>query len=1046
MITLQLLTNQKEEMMLNINRYSSFLTLILLIILVPTVFSTDFVNVNQADVLVITHSSLRTNNWTPDMEGAWETELLDQKDSQGLSVAIYQIGNGVNQTTIKTYIDNNDDTFQYILILGDARRPCAPEDDEPSPLTLPTSNFTNGNVVPIWREVVNTVWYANNGQYVAESDNGYIDGLTNVSIGRIPAKTSQEIRDYIAKADDYLTVSDVGGVGTHWSHYILEVLDDKFCSFNNCSGINVQTQTLMSEQEFPTGWPVTTLATSTGPASQSDRADDFEDELNDTHHGLIHVLGTTGNPDNLVNWYYDNSDFDFTNIDYLPFMLGLSCELGGFDQYDESDDEIICVIEELLLDPDGGIIGSVTAPGATSERMNGIYAWMFWQAIFDESVYNFGQIMNRSLEKSVGWVTPAEFQLKMLTLLGDPTLSLPYGDPFPEGQWTTNSSPVMVTSDITIAAGAELIIDPGVEVLIAEDKKITVNGTLTCSGTSADHIVFKCSDSNEQWDGLVFNEGSEESTLDYIDIENADIGIYVNEAEMDNSIDYITADGCNTGIALLRGDELLIQHCDFTDCTTGIMSVSTDAYASYCTFTGGDYGFWSQNDDFHVLFSEFDSQDNSSIYCQNGNGDIWDNTIENSYDGIKLLTSSPSIIRTHVEDCTNDGLILAHSSQPVMNTATGGNLNRLANNGTYQIYIAGYLYPLLQNGHNDLIGPDTYLISTYATDLPVDYSVNVDYNWWDDSTPRDRIHPADGTYFGHTYQVVVNNVDTGTNTNYTATADELLAAIALEANEEYLAAVEAYKEIIEANASSSVALTALQRIFGCYLKMDGSFDSLKEYYLDQSELEISSFWTKACTDLSSYCDVKLSDFTGAIDYYEEVLQNTSDYLDALYAELDIESVGFEMSLGGTGVASIPFAEDNEIEQFSNLASEYQDNVKEILSKIASGGPEGSEASTAVPGSFALHKNYPNPFNPETVIGYDVPELANVKLEIFNVLGQKVCTLVNNVENAGFKHILWNGQSKQGIPVSSGMYIYRLTAEGKDSGRKFNQSCKMILLQ
>ncbi|MBC8465913.1 hypothetical protein H8D57_02705, partial [bacterium] len=287
-------------MMLNINRYSSFLTLILLIILVPTVFSTDFVNVNQADVLVITHSSLRTNNWTPDMEGAWETELLDQKDSQGLSVAIYQIGNGVNQTTIKTYIDNNDDTFQYILILGDARRPCAPEDDEPSPLTLPTSNFTNGNVVPIWREVVNTVWYANNGQYVAESDNGYIDGLTNVSIGRIPAKTSQEIRDYIAKADDYLTVSDVGGVGTHWSHYILEVLDDKFCSFNNCSGINVQTQTVMSEQEFPAGWPVTTLATSTGPASQSDRADDFEDELNDTHRGLIHVLGTTGRRDKWV--------------------------------------------------------------------------------------------------------------------------------------------------------------------------------------------------------------------------------------------------------------------------------------------------------------------------------------------------------------------------------------------------------------------------------------------------------------------------------------------------------------------------------------------------------------------------------------------------------------------------------------------------------------------------------------------------------------------------------------------------------------------------
>jgi hypothetical protein len=81
-----------------------------------------------------------------------------------------------------------------------------------------------------------------------------------------------------------------------------------------------------------------------------------------------------------------------------------------------------------------------------------------------------------------------------------------------------------------------------------------------------------------------------------------------------------------------------------------------------------------------------------------------------------------------------------------------------------------------------------------------------------------------------------------------------------------------------------------------------------------------------------------------------------------------------------------------------------------------------------PDEFKLYQNYPNPFNPSTTIGFDVP--ANntiVRMEIYNVLGQKVKTLVNDVYSAGKHTVNWDGTNDSGITVSTGVYLYRIQA-------------------
>lgn len=100
----------------------------------------------------------------------------------------------------------------------------------------------------------------------------------------------------------------------------------------------------------------------------------------------------------------------------------------------------------------------------------------------------------------------------------------------------------------------------------------------------------------------------------------------------------------------------------------------------------------------------------------------------------------------------------------------------------------------------------------------------------------------------------------------------------------------------------------------------------------------------------------------------------------------------------------------------------------------------NESQPQQPWEFLLAQNYPNPFNPVTTIEYSLPVNGKVNLEIFNVLGEKVKTLVNKNQTSGNYSIQWNGRNSSGNVVSSGVYFYRLKTDN------FIKNRKMILLQ
>lgn len=99
-----------------------------------------------------------------------------------------------------------------------------------------------------------------------------------------------------------------------------------------------------------------------------------------------------------------------------------------------------------------------------------------------------------------------------------------------------------------------------------------------------------------------------------------------------------------------------------------------------------------------------------------------------------------------------------------------------------------------------------------------------------------------------------------------------------------------------------------------------------------------------------------------------------------------------------------------------------------------------ECVKPVPAGFALSQNYPNPFNLQTVISYALPSDGQVKLIIYNILGQKVRTLADGEETAGYKQVIWDGKNDRGEEVSSGIYFCVISTD------KFYKSVKMSLVK
>ncbi|MGE5403083.1 MAG: T9SS type A sorting domain-containing protein, partial [Ignavibacteriales bacterium] len=113
--------------------------------------------------------------------------------------------------------------------------------------------------------------------------------------------------------------------------------------------------------------------------------------------------------------------------------------------------------------------------------------------------------------------------------------------------------------------------------------------------------------------------------------------------------------------------------------------------------------------------------------------------------------------------------------------------------------------------------------------------------------------------------------------------------------------------------------------------------------------------------------------------------------------------------------------------------------KEILVKEMKDSEESAKIEK--PTEYSLSGNYPNPFNPSTRIDYSLPMTSKVELKVYDILGHEVATLVNTIQEAGRYSAMFNASN-----VSSGLYIYKISAHSLENGRVFEKTAKMMFLK
>ena len=191
------------------------------------------------------------------------------------------------------------------------------------------------------------------------------------------------------------------------------------------------------------------------------------------------------------------------------------------------------------------------------------------------------------------------------------------------------------------------------------------------------------------------------------------------------------------------------------------------------------------------------------------------------------------------------------------------------------------------------------------------------------------------------------------------------------------------------------------------------------------------------------------DMIGAMNQVKTVVDNPAGSVIQMFrwdvVSGDYVSVSPFLAVPGEGYWILPFTVPSTVTIGDTLANHkrYRTLVHNDDASIFPPLPPSHLLETnlqATPKHFTLSQNYPNPFNPTTIIEYQLPQISNVRLEIYTILGQTVTTLVDAPQKAGSHRIIWNSKDRRGNDVDSGVYFYRIQAEG------FTETRKLLLLR
>jgi len=315
------------------------------------------------------------------------------------------------------------------------------------------------------------------------------------------------------------------------------------------------------------------------------------------------------------------------------------------------------------------------------------------------------------------------------------------------------------------------------------------------------------------------------------------------------------------------------------------------------------------------------------------------------------------------------------------------------------------------------------------------------YNWWESSTPDlytsqtvliNPINQGSAQLAGLSKPIIDDEVMNSNINSIPEEYNQLATTFLLEGN--YEKARGLFQYVIENYPNSQEAEYALVNITACYDRLNERsnvvpyLESVSENY---SQLDLSGF----ALALSVPYLESAGKYRQAVERCQQVRELAQDGevdKNLLFILANIYFYGLQE----TNKAKLYF--EDYIQSYpQDVMAETARDMLEIMEQRLIPKPEnpGNTLTINSPTTFVLSQNYPNPFNPETEIRFQLPEDCHVSLSIFNLLGQKVRTLLDEQIATGYHSIKLDGKDDLGNNLTSGIYIYRLEAASFVASKK-----------
>ena len=425
---------------------------------------------------------------------------------------------------------------------------------------------------------------------------------------------------------------------------------------------------------------------------------------------------------------------------------------------------------------------------------------------------------------------------------------------------------------------------------------------------------------------------------------------------------------------------------------------------------------------------------------------IEENNIEDSYDGLYCYYYSNPTIRGNIISSNDYGVRLYYGCDPVMYGDSEPN-NCIEGNAYRGIYARRASEPKLGRlgaygpGDNRIVNPVYDLYATSDCNL-----IYAEWNWWGEDPPNSSQIYHEGGPQGIDY---VPWDTTGFTKPLVAPfyAGESRDAVEhLWRGDLYVElgrhreALRELKYVLENYPESSLVSFAADILVKAYGYLGKSQEALT-YLEGISRTYSGTLLERTALEFTIPILVWRGNYQRAVSRAQDLRRAfpTTEMAKHLLFELGMI---YKHELGDKEKAR---------EVFQSLISQYpEDELVALatmeLNTMDLAKPREESLVEAAPTSFTLLQNYPNPGNPSTTITFTLPRTAHVTLEIYNLLGQRVRTLVDGAIDAGSHTVVWDGRDELGSSLSSGVYLYRLRAVQGKGQEDFVRVKKMVLVR